>query len=71
LTIADEMETLQTEDQREAKSKGLAPREAAASFAAEHGGLRQRVGFDLTQLGAEYRALRATVLRQWMRTITQ
>ena len=69
LAIADEMETLQTEDQREAKSKGLAPREATASFAAEHGGLRQRVGFDLTQLGAEYRALRATVLRQWMRTI--
>src|SRR6478736_8953193 len=46
LAIADEMETLQTEDQREAKSKGLAPREPAASFAAEHGGLRQRVGFD-------------------------
>ena len=69
LAIADEMETSQTEDQREAKSKGLAPREAAASFAAEHGGLRQRVGFDLTQLGAEYRALRATVLRHWMRTI--
>ena len=69
LAIADEMETLQTEDQREAKSKGLAPREATASFAAEHGGLRQRVGFDLTQLGAEYRALRATVLRQWMRSV--
>lgn len=68
LAIADEMEALQTEEQREAKSKGLAPREAA-SFAAEHGGLRQRVGFDLTQLGAEYRALRATVLRQWMRSV--
>lgn len=69
LAIAEEMETLQSEDQREAKSKGLAPREAAESSAAEHGGLRQRVGFDLTQLGAEYRALRATVLRQWMRNI--
>ncbi len=69
LAIADEMETLQSEDQREAKSKGLAPREATESFAAEHGGLRQRVGFDLTQLGAEYRALRATVLRQWMRQV--
>ena len=68
LAIADEMETVQTEDQREAKSKGLASREAE-SFAAEHGGLRQRVGFDLTQLGAEYRALRATVLRQWMRDV--
>jgi signal transduction histidine kinase len=69
LAIADEIETLQSEDQREAKSKGLAPRESAGSFAAEHGGLRQRVGFDLTQLGAEYRALRATVLRQWMRNV--
>ncbi|CAN7361540.1 sensor histidine kinase [Acidovorax sp. LjRoot129] len=66
LAIAHDMETAQTEDQREAKSKGLSPFKSG-SFAAEHGWLRQRVGFDLTQLGAEYRALRATVLRQWMR----
>lgn len=65
LAIAHDIETVQTEEQREAKSKGLFPLESG-SFAAEHGWLRQRVGFDLPQLGAEYRALRATVLRQWI-----
>ena len=69
LAIAEEMDTRQSEDQREAKSKGLARRGTAMPFAAEHGSLRQRVGFDLTQLGAEYRALRATVLRLWMGSV--
>ena len=31
--------------------------------------LRQLVGFDLVQLTAEYRALRATVLKQWKATV--
>ncbi|SFQ33081.1 sensor histidine kinase [Variovorax sp. 770b2] len=66
LVIAHEMESSQSEDEREAKSKGLAEPRAKATFAAVHGTLRQRVGFDLTQLGAEYRALRASVLRLWM-----
>jgi signal transduction histidine kinase len=66
LAIAAEMELAQSEDQREAKSKGLAEPRAKTSFASEHGGLRQRVGFDLNQLSAEYRALRASVLRLWM-----
>ena len=69
LAIANEMETTQSETEREAKSKGLALRGEAPTFASEHGGLRQRVGFDLSQLGAEYRALRATVLRLWMATV--
>lgn len=69
LAIADEMDTAQSEKEREAKSKGHAQPRAKLTFAAEHGGLRQRVGFDLTQLGAEYRALRATVLRLWMGSI--
>jgi signal transduction histidine kinase len=66
LAIAGEMESAQSEKEREAKSKGLAVPFLKETFAAEHGGLRQRVGFDLSQLGAEYRALRATVLRLWM-----
>lgn len=48
------------------KSKGLAEQQVTTTFAAAHGTLRQRVGFDLTQLSAEYRALRASVLRLWM-----
>jgi signal transduction histidine kinase len=67
LAIAREMDSVQTEDEREAKSRGLALPRDRSTFAATHGGLRQRVGFDLTQLGAEYRALRASVLRLWMK----
>ncbi|MET3918113.1 signal transduction histidine kinase [Variovorax sp. OAS795] len=66
LAIAGEMESSQSEEEREAKSKGLAEPGIKATFAAVHGTLRQRVGFDLSQLGAEYRALRASVLRLWM-----
>lgn len=66
LAIADEMESSQSEAEREAKSKGLAESGIKATFAGVHGTLRQRVGFDLTQLSAEYRALRASVLRLWM-----
>lgn len=69
LGIAEEMESAQTESEREAKSKGLAEPRVSASFASVHGSLRQRVGFDLSQLSAEYRALRASVLRLWMRRI--
>ncbi|MDR6890711.1 MULTISPECIES: sensor histidine kinase [Variovorax] len=66
LAIADEMESSQSEAEREAKSKGLAESGIKATFAGVHGTLRQRVGFDLTQLSAEYRALRASVLRLWV-----
>jgi signal transduction histidine kinase len=66
IAIAEEMESSQSEDEREAKSKGLAEPRIKATSANVHGTLRQRVGFDLTQLSAEYRALRATVLRLWM-----
>ena len=34
--------------------------------AALHGSLRRRIGFSLTQVTAEFRALRATVLRLWL-----
>ena len=69
LAIAEDMDTEQSEDERQAKSMGHARSLANASFSTIHGGLRQRWGFDLLQLGAEYRALRATVIRLWMPTI--
>jgi signal transduction histidine kinase len=48
------------------KSKGLAPPlSARETAAATHGALRHLSGFDLNQLGAEYRALRASVIRLW------
>lgn len=66
LAIAKDMESAQTETQRDAKSKGLAlPLDARETSATAHGVMRQLVGFDLNQLGAELRAVRATVLRLW------
>jgi signal transduction histidine kinase len=69
LVIAQDMDTAQSEGERQAKSLGQAKPPANESFSTVHGKLRQRSGFDLVQLGAEYRALRATVLRLWMPTV--
>ncbi len=67
LAIAKDLESTQSAFAQSEKSKGLAPnlstRETAA---ATHGALRHVSGFDLSQLGAEYRALRASVIRLWM-----
>src|SRR5918993_3864076 len=67
LAIAKDMRSRQTEFERYVKSQGLAETTEGASetSAATHGVLRQLVGFDLVQLAAEYRAVRATVLRLW------
>ena len=47
------------------KSRGLHPVDAD-SAASTHGTLRHVSGFSLVQLAAEFRALRATVLRLWL-----
>lgn len=66
-TIAKDIATDQTERQQTLKSKGLAPTSpGVATAAATHGVLRHQVGFDLSQLVAEFRALRASVLRLWV-----
>lgn len=66
LAIAKDIDSSQTAAAQADKSKGLAPvgsnRETAA---ATHGALRLLSGFDMNQLGAEYRALRASVIRLW------
>ena len=64
--IARDIETAQSPEQQELKSKGLKPEAPGHSAAAAHGALRQQVGFDLGQLVAEFRALRASVLRIWL-----
>ncbi|WP_370655010.1 sensor histidine kinase [Hydrogenophaga sp.] len=66
VSIAAEMETAQSELQRETKSKTPVGRHEDSTSASLHGRLRQNVGFDLPQMGAEYRALRAVVLRLWV-----
>lgn len=66
--IAQDMKQPQTSQQQADKSKGLALRVlGSADTAAEtHGELRADAGFDITQTAAEYRALRASVIRLWL-----
>lgn len=70
-TAVADMDTTQTDEQQEEKSKGLAPTNSGGDSAATtHGELRHLHGFSLDQLLAEYRALRATVIRLWQNKIT-
>ena len=63
---AKDIDTDQTDQEQSDKSRGLAHvltgKETAATT---HGALRQIAGFDLEQLGIEYSALRASVIRLW------
>ena len=67
--IAVDIETKQSLGQEKDKSKGLAlaSKDSAAST---HGRLRHNSGFTLVQLVAEFRAVRASVLRLWLPNIT-
>ena len=69
LAVAADMETDQTMREQKRKSLGQGPDvlNAADTAATIHGELRHEVGFDLVKLVAEYRALRASVLRLWIR----
>ena len=66
--VAKDLSTPQTKEAQSEKSKGRAPRiPGAPETAAEtHAVMRARSGFDINQLAAEYRALRASVLTLWM-----
>ena len=69
--IAKDVETDQTGAEQVRKSKGEAPASSEIETAAEsHGELRHSAGFDLSELVAEFRALRASVLRIWIRSKT-
>lgn len=65
--LARDLTTPQTREEQSEKSKGRAPVAAGApeTAAQTHAVLRAREGFDIIQLVAEYRALRASVLRLW------
>jgi hypothetical protein len=64
--VARDIQEVQDEQQTEAKSKGHGP-EAARDDSASmtHGELRYASGFTMQQVIAEYRALRASVLKLW------
>ena len=69
--IAKDIETSQSSDQQELKSKGLAAVSGVETAAESHGALRHNAGFDLSELVAEFRALRASVLRLWVGKATK
>jgi signal transduction histidine kinase len=66
--VAKDLSTPQTREAQSEKSKGRAPQVAGApeTAAQTHAVLRAQGGFDINQLVAEYRALRASVLRLWV-----
>lgn len=66
--IAADLSTAQTREAQIEKSQGRAPVsiDAAETAAQTHAVLRAQSGFNVNQLAAEYRALRASVLRLWM-----
>lgn len=65
--IAKDMESLQTSRQQVSKSRGERDiTDTSKSAAGIHGALRHRHDFSILQLSAEFRTLRATVLRLWL-----
>ncbi|MDF1504870.1 sensor histidine kinase [Roseisolibacter sp. H3M3-2] len=68
--IAADLASPQTGSAQSRKSQGRAPAEHpdARTAAGEHGAGRAQSGFTLEQMVAEYRALRASVIRLWTRS---
>lgn len=67
---AADMKLPQTKEEQAQKSKGHSPPDpmAAQTDAETHGSARAASGFAVVQTAAEYRALRASVIRLWLRT---
>jgi signal transduction histidine kinase len=67
LTFAADLDTPQSNQACEDKSKGLGPRDHGDSAAESHAEVRLRSGYSAVQLISEYRALRCSVLTLWDR----
>jgi signal transduction histidine kinase len=66
--VADDIESLQTDDEQILKSLGAGPKslpDGEHSAAEIHADLRLTGGFNINQMVSEYRALRACVIRLW------
>jgi hypothetical protein len=66
-TVVADLSTSQTKQEQSEKSMGHAPKvpNAPETAAETHAVLRAQGGININQLAAEYRALRASVLRLW------
>jgi signal transduction histidine kinase len=71
--IVLDLETTETDAQRNRKSRGLldAMRDAGSSAASTHGLGRARRGFGVQSIVAEFRALRASVIDLWVKQQTE
>ena len=69
--ICIDLESNQTVQEGIDKSQGNAPEMVADTAAESHAVDRLQAGFTIEELMAEYRALRASVLRQWMNKVKQ
>ncbi|TFH79944.1 RsbRD N-terminal domain-containing protein [Pseudomonas kribbensis] len=65
-TVAQDMQTHQTESQQITKSLGQGPMAEGDSPAQTHAMTRFVAGFSMDQMVSEYRALRSSVLRLWL-----
>lgn len=65
LEIADDLESIQSETQQAAKSKGLAPEDGEESWAEVRAEERHTSGFSVIETISEFRALRASVVSLW------
>ena len=70
LFIARDMESEQSAPEQQTKAEGMGPVSPGGDESAAHKHAVHRLGegFDVNELVAEYRALRATVLRLWFRS---
>lgn len=70
--IALDLETGESAAQKKTKSTGQVSKISGADSAASaHGATRQVSGYTMPQLTAEFRAMRATVLRLWMAKVAK
>jgi signal transduction histidine kinase len=64
--VCKDLSSPQTTAARDLKGKGRGPIAACETAAQTHALLRARGGFDINEMAAEYRALRASVLALWV-----
>ena len=69
--ICIDLETFQAAQQSIDKSRGKAPDAASLTAAESHATDRLNAGFSIEELMAEYRAMRASVLRLWQARVRQ
>lgn len=67
--IVSDLRTKQTQRERAAKSQGQAPLDEEETAAETHAITRLMAGFTIDQMVSEYRALRTSVVSQWMRQV--